>query len=108
MCIRDSSKEVVQKMWGEAAVAHIGMKSVQSLVNFGGIIFFFGTIIVAAQMGAWQVCAGGFILMVGLWTVSSVVFSCLAQIYRAALYIYATTNEPPRTFRRELLESAFN
>jgi hypothetical protein len=36
------------------------------------------------------------------------VFSCLAQIYCAALYVYATTNEPPAAFRREVFESAFS
>lgn len=101
------SKDVVQKMWGEAAVAHVGMRSVQSLITFGGFIFLLASGFVAFQVQTVEVFLGGLGLTLCFWTLTAIVFSCLGQIYRAALYIYATTNEPPRAFRRELLESAF-
>lgn len=102
------SKDVVQKMWGEAAVAHVGMRSVQSLVGFCGILVLIGSGVLAAQAETLSIFLGGLGVAVCIWILSAIVFSCLAQIYRAALYIYATTNEPPRTFRKELLESAFS
>lgn len=102
------SKDVVQKMWGEALVAHVGMSYVQSLFTFSGFMVLIGSIPLAIKAESVEVFAGGAVLALIIWVMTAVVFSCLAQIYRAALYIYATTNEPPRAFRRELLESAFN
>ena len=102
------SKAVVQKMWGEAAIAHVGMSSVQSLVGFGGFLIWMASIPLAIKAESWQIFAGGFATALFVWVMSAIVFSCLAQIYRAALYIYATTNEPPRAFRKELLEGAFS
>ena len=101
------SKTVVEKMWGEALLAHVGMSSVQSLFAFGGFLVLLGSIPLSIMAENFYVFGAGAVLTVAIWLITAVVFSCLSQIYRAALYIYATTNEPPRTFRRELLESAF-
>lgn len=102
------SKTVVQKMWGEAAIAHLGMGAVQQLVGLGGFLIMLASIPLAIKMESVEIFLIGLALGVIILVTTTIVFSCLAQIYRAALYIYATTNEPPRAFRRELLDGAFH
>jgi hypothetical protein len=102
------SKDIIYKTWGEAAVAAVGMRSAQGGFFFLGFLVLVGGIfagIATEQMALAGVGLAGALL---LWIGSAIVFSCLTQIYRAALYVYATTGEPPKAFAGSKLESAFN
>lgn len=102
------SKDIIFETWGEAAVAALGMRSAQGVFTFVGFLVIIGGIVggIATQ----QMVLAGVGVGVGLliWIGSAIVFSCLTQIYRAALYIYATTGEPPKAFANAQLDSAFN
>ena len=102
------SKDIIFETWGEAAVAALGMRSAQGVFTFVGFLVIIGGIVggIATQ----QMVLAGVGVGVGLliWIGSAIVFSCLTQIYRAALYIYATTGEPPKAFSNAQLDSAFN
>ena len=84
------------------------MNSVQSLFAMGGFLVLIGSIPLSVMAENFYILGAGAVLALVIWIFTAIVFSCLSQIYRAALYIYATTNEPPRTFRKELLEGAFS
>lgn len=102
------SKGIIQKTWGEAAVAAVGMRAAQSAFFFTGFLILIAGIVGSIALQQIHVLTIGAILAVLTWIGSAVVFSCLSQIYCAALYVYATTNEPPAAFRREVFESAFS
>lgn len=101
------SKGIIQKTWGEAAVAAVGMRAAQSLFVFVGFLFLIAGLVGFVATSQTPIMAVGALLALLTWVGSAVVFSCLSQIYCAALYVYATTNEPPAAFRREVFESAF-
>jgi hypothetical protein len=102
------SKDIIFKTWGEAAVAAIGMRSAQSVFSFVGILVLIGGVIGGIMTQQMALAGVGVGVALVIWIGSAIVFSCLTQIYRAALYIYATTGEPPKAFANSQLDSAFN
>lgn len=101
------SKAIIEKTWGESLTAVVGLQGAQTLISSGSILIFIASIVGAGALESWQLAAAGFGLMLLIMIGSSVVFSCLAQIYCAALYVYATTNEPPSAYSQESFSSAF-
>jgi hypothetical protein len=102
------SKDIIGKTWGEAATGVVGMNAAQSVFGVGGFLVLLAALIGGIMLNQPYLMAAGGVVAVLIWVGSAIVFSCLAQIYCAALYVYATTNEPPSAFRREVFESAFN
>jgi hypothetical protein len=102
------SKDIIAKTWGEAAVAAVGMRAAHGAFVWGGFLALLSGIIGSIWLGQIHLLTAGAVVACLTWIGSTIVFSCLAQIYCAALYVYATTNEPPAAFRREVFESAFS
>jgi hypothetical protein len=102
------SKAIISKTWGEAAVAAVGMRAAQGVFTGGGFFILLGAIIGSIALGQVHILSAGAVVALLIWVGSAIVFSCLSQIYCAALYVYATTNEPPAAFRKEVFESAFS
>lgn len=102
------SKDIISKTWGETAVAAVGMRAAQSVFSLGGFLLLILSLIGAVMLQQVHILTAGAVVTLFIWIASAVVFSCLSQIYCAALYVYATTNEPPSAFRREVFESAFS
>ncbi len=104
------SKEIISKTWGEALSAHLGFSWVSSSLAFLGIFGFFLSIPLAASAGN----NGGMVLAIAgvvtlLYLIAlTVIFSTLTQIFRGALYHYATTNEVPAFYSEELINGAFS
>lgn len=101
------SKAIIEKTWGESLTAVVGLQGAQTLISFGSLLIFMASIAGAVALESWQLAAAGLGLMIIITIGGSIVFSCLAQIYCAALYVYATTNEPPSAYRQESFSSAF-
>lgn len=102
------SKGIIYDTWGEAAVAAVGMRSAQGAFGFLGFIILIGGIVGGIATQQMALAGVGAAVGVLIWVGSAIVFSCLTQIYRAALYIYATTGEPPKAFANSHLDTAFN
>jgi hypothetical protein len=101
------SKDIISKTWGESAVAVVGLRAAQSVFSLAGMGLLVLSVFGAFALNQVHVFTAGLVVALLIWVGSAVVFSCLSQIYCAALYVYATTNEPPAAFRREVFDSAF-
>lgn len=103
------SVDVIKKTWGEAAVSQIGIGFIQMISIFGWISLYLAviTIIGVAQPTAVAPALIGLtaFMVVGLF-VTSIVFSALSSIAKAAVYHYATTGESPEMFNKQLMRDA--
>lgn len=102
------SKAIIEKTWGEALVSVLGIRAAQNVITFLAFLILISGVVAGIMLELpYLALASGVIFMLILLG-SSIVFSCLSQIYCAALYVFATTNEPPSAFSRELIEGAFS
>lgn len=103
------SVDVIKKTWGEAAVSQIGIGFIQMISIFGWISLYLAviTIIGVARPTAVAPALIGLtaFMVVGLF-VTSIVFSALSSIAKAAVYHYATTGESPEMFNKQLMRDA--
>ena len=49
----------------------------------------------------------GAVVTVLYWLALAIVMSSLTQVFRAAIYLYATSNEVPKGFSEDLVAGAF-
>jgi hypothetical protein len=102
------SVAMIRQVWGESAVAQVGISVVTFLVT---VIYLMTASILAAVVAAAGVTSIG--VWIGLAALGiigllflSLIFTVLGGIVKAAIYYYATTGESPETFNRELLRTA--
>jgi hypothetical protein len=98
---------IIKKTWGEALSAYIGLGAANSLLTFLGFLGLMAGVGVGMALGSWvpMAVAGG--LAVLYWIGLAVLFSSLTQIFRAALYVYATSGTAPTAFNEEMMKVAF-
>lgn len=99
------SGELFKKTWGENVTAQIGFGLVGVLAALPGILVIVGGIVLASAtlpLGVVVIVAG-----VAALLLSMAVMSALNGIFRAALYLYATTGQEPQVFAGSSLGTAF-
>lgn len=99
------SKDIIFKTWGEGLAAYIGFGWAGSLLALIGMLPLFAGIFcftISPILGGIGVAVA-----VLYWIALSVVFAAMKQIFRAALYIYATTGEVPSVFTESNVTDAF-
>jgi len=101
------SGSIIKKTWGESLTAYIGLGAVQGLLVFLSIIPLMGGVALAVATKNFVILAviGGLVVL--FWIAMAIVFSTLKQIFRAALYVYATTGEVPSVFSQDNIKGAF-
>lgn len=101
------SKDVLAKTWGESLSAYVGFGAINGLLTFGGFVILLGTVVGGLMLELPALAIGGAVAALLYWLVQAVVMSSLAQIFRAAVYLYATTNEVPKGYTEDLVQGAF-
>lgn len=104
--LKDSAN-VLRRIWGEALIGYVGISLASGLVLIGSM-----GLVIAALVGSikwdnyWLIGIVG-----GLWLVAMFVLTYLSgvagQIYKGALYLYATDGVVTEPFSQELLDSAW-
>jgi hypothetical protein len=110
----DAAKQsvgVVKRVWGESVIAQFSLAIIGFFYVLGWIFLtgaFIGLVSVSGLSGsAIDIVAIGTIGVFVLGTlILTLVFSTLGAIAKAAVYYYATTNESPELFNKELLRDA--
>jgi hypothetical protein len=99
------SASMFKKTWGEQIIGNFSFGLVFFLLMIPGLAAVFAGVFMA---GAGSVAGGVALAALGLlyMLVLGLVQSALAEIFRAALYLYAAWQETPRGFGRGLLNSA--
>lgn len=102
------SAALVKARWGEGATGAVIISAVSSAVVM--VIMFVGVAGYMLLANAHQLLVGGVVIAVAVagFLAVSVVSSALSQIFRVALYQYATTGTAPSGFDGRELEAAFN
>ena len=104
-----SSAATLKKTWGESLVGLVGLHAVGWIVVLGSLvpILFCSIVLMITLNNVWMLLAG-----IGLWLVGVIAFCYLLdvceQIYRCALYIYASEGVIPLPFDHEMMEQAWN
>lgn len=97
------SGNVIKKTWGESLTAYIGLGAVQGLFVFITFMIVIAAVVVSVVLKTFVIAA----VVGGLVVLSWIVFSTLKQIFRGALYVYATTGEVPDAFTADNIREAF-
>jgi hypothetical protein len=101
------STKIIQKTWGESLAAYIGMGAVSGWLGAIGFFFLLAFVIAGIMLNNMIIAAVGGGIVVLYWIALAVIFASLTQIYRAALYEYATTGNVPSIFSEQNIREAF-
>lgn len=102
------SGQIIKETWGEGLTMYVGFGAIQGLFVFLTFIPLIGSIILSVMMSNFIILAIVGSLVILSWIILAVVFSALGQIFRAALYIYATTGSVPSSFTESNIKDAFH
>ena len=105
--IQDSGK-IIRETWGEALGGYLGLQVLSQVMGLGAFLGLAGAAVVGWKAQSW-VAFGSLsgVVILALLACSAAV-SAMTQIYRASLYVYATTGEVPGVMDEELIKGAFH
>jgi hypothetical protein len=102
-----NSAATLRKTWGEALIGYVGITFGAWIVLLGSLVFFFGVILLAVLFEqpvlilpagiAWLLAIIAFLYVVGIAN----------DIYRCALYVYASEGVVPEPYTAELMDAAW-
>lgn len=101
------SGQIIKETWGEGLSMYVGFGAIQGLFVFLTFIPLIGGLVLSIMMNNFIIMAIIGSLVVLSWIILAVVFSALGQIFRAALYIYATSGNVPSCFTESNIKDAF-
>jgi hypothetical protein len=101
------SVSIIKKTWGESLAAYIGVGAVSGWLAMIGFFFLMAFIVLGFVLHTMIIAAVGAGIVVLYWITLGIVFASLTQIYRAALYEYATTGAVPTVFSEQNIRDAF-
>lgn len=101
------SGQIIKETWGEGLTMYVGFNAIQTIFVLLTIIPLIGSIVLSVMANSFVIFAIMGSLVVLSWIIMAVVFSALGQIFRAALYIYATTGTVPSCFTESNIKDAF-
>ncbi|MFP4498058.1 MAG: DUF6159 family protein [Vulcanimicrobiota bacterium] len=101
------SGTIIKKTWGESLTAYLGFGALQGALVGGTFLLAIAALAVSIVTSNFIILAvvGGLVVL--SWILMAIIFSTLTQIYRTALYIYATTGEAPKVFSEDRIKFAF-
>jgi hypothetical protein len=102
-----SSALMLKKTWGESLIGYLGM-------GFGGALLMLGTLALFAfplalafvLRSPWLIIAGVAVEVLGL-AVVSYLLQVASQVYRCALFIYASEGVVPGPFDQDMMDLAW-
>ena len=101
------SKAIISKTWGEALGAYLGLSALTSIFCWLTLLVLIGSTTASIMMSTAYPMGIALAVILVSGIAVAIVSSCLAHIFQAALYVYATTNELPSGFEPEVMKSAF-
>jgi len=101
------SAVTLKRTWGESLVGYLGLQFGNLLVLIGSIVYFGGAIALAVALNNYWLLAGAG----AVWLLSMIALAYLttvaSQVYRCALFIYASEGTIPEPYNLELLQLAW-
>lgn len=100
------SVSIIRKTWGEALASVVGLSVLAAGAVFVAFLIFFLAIVLAEYSLSLSIAVGIGAIAFGL--LSSLVFTTLGAILKAALYTFAVDGKIPDQFDNDLIENAFS
>jgi uncharacterized protein DUF6159 len=97
------STRLLGKTWGESAVGAAGIGLFVTLIALPALAL--PAVLGAVGGTTWALVGVGLMLL--YWLILAIISSALSGIYRAGLYVYATTGQIPSSMNQELVKAAF-
>ena len=101
------SAETIKKVWGESLIGYAGVSIGGTYMAMFSVLFLGGAIYLAlaAKAGALvPVILAGWLLIIA---VLSLLTSVASQIFKCALYVYATEGTLPGPYNQEMMAAAW-
>lgn len=102
-----TSASILGRTWGESLAGYVGIQFAESLILVGSVILFAIATLLSYWLGNFWILA----VVAVAWFVALVLFSILlrvlSQVYRAALYIFATEGVVPGPFEPGQMDMAW-
>jgi hypothetical protein len=104
--LRDSA-QTLRKTWGETLAGYVGLQAAGFLIVLMSVMF-----LIAGMWAAAQTHSGAFIVGVaGAWLVGTFgmlyVAGVAGQVFRCALYLFASTGNVPDGYDRDAMDAAW-
>ncbi len=101
------SAGILKRTWGEALIGYVGLGMVSGLMMIASIFFLVGAVIVSVMLkNFWLLAVAGALWLVAMFVLSYLT-SLAGQIYKGALYLYASSGVVSEPYNQEMLDSAW-
>ncbi len=102
-----SSAAMLKKTWGESLIGYVGIGSISILIALGVVASIFASLITGALLDSPALLFTGVTLSILFAIVAGLVVSVANDIFRCALYIYASEGVVPEPFDADLMNAAW-
>jgi hypothetical protein len=101
------SAGILKRTWGEALIGYVGLGMVSGLMLIVSMVFLFGALVGSIMLNNyWLLAIAGVLWLVAMFALSYLT-SLAGQIYKGALYLYASSGVVPEPYSQEMLDSAW-
>jgi hypothetical protein len=102
-----SSASKLKRTWGEALIGYVGLTFGNFLVGIGSVLLLGGAAVVSIALeNYWIIAFTGLVWLLGM-IVLAYVTSVASQIYKGALYLYASEGVIAEPYNKEMLDQAW-
>jgi len=102
-----NSAGILKRTWGESLIGFVGIRLMSGIIFFFSIGFLIAAGVISAMTHSVWIGAAAFVLWFTAMIVLSYLCSIASQIYKGALYLYATEGVIYGPFNQEMLNSAW-
>jgi len=102
-----SSALTLKKTWGESLIGYVGLGSISGMIALATIVWIILSLVVGALLGSPWLAAFSITFCVLCTIASGLLVSVAGDIYRCALYIYASEGVIPEPFDEDLMNAAW-
>jgi hypothetical protein len=101
------SAGTLKRTWGEALIGYVGLGAISGLMMIVSMVFLAGALAASIVLhNFWLLAVAGLLWLTAMFTLSYLT-SLAGQIYKGALYLYATSGVVPEPYSQEMLDSAW-
>ncbi len=97
----------LKRTWGESLAGYLGLQFGNLLVLIGSIVYFAGAIALSVALNNYWLLAGAGAVWLLSMTALAYLTTVASQVYRCALFIYATEGTIPEPYNLDLLQLAW-
>jgi len=102
-----NSAGILKRTWGESLIGYVGIRLASGLILIASMVLLVGTLIGSVVLNNyWPIAIVGALWIVAMFVLSYLT-SVAGQIFKGALYLYATNGVVPEPYSQEMLDSAW-